>query len=62
MADNLLKRKAMHNYWAQLGFYAPNAGEIEPSPANNEAIKHQKPQTRKKFVKVGKSKHRIKGM
>lgn len=62
MADNLLKRKAMNNYWAGLGFYTPNAGEIEPSAANNEAIKHQDANTRKKFVKVGKAKVRIKGM
>ena len=62
MADNLLKRKAMNNYWAGMGWYAPNAEEIETSPANNEAIKHQEPQSRKKFVKVGKARIRIKGM
>jgi len=62
MADNKLKTKAMNNYWASIGLYAPNAGEIEPSYANNEAIKHQEPQSRKKFVKVGKAKVRIKGM
>ena len=62
MADNLLKRKAMNNHFARMGFYAPNAGEIESSPANNEAIKHQEPQTRKKFVKVGKAKVRIRGL
>jgi len=62
MADNLLKRKAMNNYWAGLGFYAPNAEKIESSYANNEAIKHQEPNYRKKFVQVGKAKVRIKGM
>jgi len=62
MADNLLKRKVMNNHFARMGFYSPNAGEIEPSPANSEAIKHQKPQSRKKFVQVGKARVRIKGM
>lgn len=62
MADNLLKRKAMNNYWAGLGFYTPNAGEIEPSAANNEAIKHQVPNPRKKFVQVGKAKVRVRGL
>jgi len=62
MADNLLKRKAMNNHFARMGFYAPNAGEIEASPANNEAIKHQEPQARKKTVLVGKARVRIKGM
>jgi hypothetical protein len=62
MADNLLKRKAMNNYWAGMGWYAPNAEEIEPSAANNEAIKHQKPNYRKKFVQMGRAKVRIRGM
>jgi hypothetical protein len=63
MADNLLKQKAMGNYWRGMGWYTGNmAGEIVGSAENNEVSKHQKPNFRKKFVKVGKSKMRIKGM
>ena len=63
MADNKLKLKAMKSYWSGLGYYTGNQEEqIEPSAANNEAIKHQEPQARKKFVKVGKAKFRTKGM
>lgn len=63
MADNKLKQKAMGNHFNRMGWYSGEmSGEIEPSAANNEAIKHQEPQTRKKFVRVGKAKVRIKGM
>lgn len=62
MADNRLKVKAMNNYWQSLGFYAPNADKIESSPENNETIKHQEPNPRKKFVQVGKARIRIRGL
>lgn len=61
MADNRLKMKAMANYWQGLGWYAPQAEEIEPSPENNEAIKYSLNQKRK-HVRVGKGKFRIRGM
>lgn len=61
MADNKLKTKAMNNYWQGLGWYSPNAEEIEPSLENNETIKHQEPNRKKKYITVGKARVKIIG-
>ena len=62
MADNLLKRKAIGNYFNRMGWYSGEmSGEIEPSPEHT-AISSKKMFVRKKYVKVGKSKMKILGM
>lgn len=53
----------MKSYWSKLGFYTGNEEEpIVPSPINTKDIQHQDANTRKKFVKVGKARIRIKGL
>jgi len=63
MADNLLKRKAIANYHMGLGWHTDGSeGDITASPENTQVMKAQKANPRRKFVKVGKAKIRIRGL
>jgi len=63
MADSLLKRKAIANYHAGMGWYSGDAGgNIVTSPANTVASKAMQSNPKKKHVMVGRARIRIKGM